>query len=142
MQQYTQAAGQRAPANGAATPRRPGATRGVFATIELSRPIDSHDGPRASIDVAEPTFGDWIDCGPLFRRIAEVEEATGKVRVEVIDRPEALMAWIRRLTGLHDAEVRQMTPRDSQALRSVVMDAANEFDQAGNSPPAPTSSSS
>jgi len=128
-----------------ATPLRAGATlagREIAVRIELARPLIGHQGNISVIELKEPNLGDYIDCGPLLKRIAHDNRATGgELRIEVVEDQARLMAWTVRLSGLPEALLRTLGPKDARAVLTEVARLVEEFD-AGNSRSAPTSSSS
>lgn len=110
----------------------------VLVEIELSRPLPGHAGPISVITLREPTFGDFIDCGPIRRQIAGDPRASGGMKIEIIEDVDAIMRWINRLSGIPEAILRALSPRDAYAVKSQIAAIFNEFDQ-GNSQAAPTS---
>jgi hypothetical protein len=113
----------------------------VAVRIELKRPLAGHQGTISVIELKEPTLGDYIDCGPTVRRVAHDPRVAGELRVEIVEDTAALMSWATRLSGQPEAVLRTLSPADGRAVLSEVGRLVAEFDQ-GNSPSAPTSSSS
>ncbi len=114
----------------------------VAVRVELATPMSGTRGPIDTLDIREPTFGDYLDCGPLTRNIAmRPSEDQSEMRVEVIEDHNALMRWMCRLTGQPEAVLRQMRPRDAFAVRKEIGRIVAEF-ELGNLPSVPTSSSS
>lgn len=113
----------------------------IVVRIELTAPLLGHHGAIGVLELKEPTFGDYLDCGPLVRNIAMDPQGEGKMKVEVVDDTEALAQWAQRLTGQPQAILRTLRPRDAFALRREISRIVAEF-ELGNLPSAPTSSSS
>lgn len=110
--------------------------------IELARPITGHKGLINVISLREITLGDWIDCGPVQRKVVRDPRMTdGYVTVESIDDREALMRWMIRLSGIDEAMIRTLSGVDGQAVAMETLALVAEF-EAGNFKAAPTSSSS
>jgi hypothetical protein len=114
----------------------------IAVRVELGVPLSGTRGAIGTIEIREPSFGDYLDCGPLTRNIAmRPSEDASDMRVEVVEDHNALMRWMVRLTGQPEAVLRQMRPRDAFAVRREIARIVAEFDL-GNSPSAPTNSSS
>lgn len=114
----------------------------IAVRIELARPVSGHRGAIGEVALKVPTFGDYIDCGPVQRNIAiDPTASAGAMKIEVVDDSAAMMRWMVRLSGLPEAVLRTLGPRDAFAVRREILAMVREFEQ-GNSPDAPTSSSS
>lgn len=114
----------------------------VAVRVELGVPLSGARGAISVLEIREPSFGDYLDCGPLTRNIAmRPSDDESNMRVEVVEDHVALMRWMSRLTGQPEAVLRQMRPRDAFAVRKEIARIVAEF-ELGNSQTAPTSSSS
>jgi len=109
----------------------------VAAKIELRRPLPGHNGNITEIVLKEPNLADLIDCGHLMRRILH-EPGSATMRLELVDDPAALMRWMIRLSGQHEAILRLMSIPDARAVQSEVARIVDEFNVGGNSPASPT----
>lgn len=115
------------PSNGAAYQPAPA------AVVQLANPVAGHHGMIAEIHLREPTYGDYIDCGPLIRRIlSDDPDQPGRTRIEAVEDGEALTKWICRLSGLPEAVLRLLSWRDGKAVAREVAAIIQEMD-AGNS---------
>jgi hypothetical protein len=112
----------------------------IAARIELAHPLSGHAGAIGELTLKVPTFGDFIDCGPVQRHVAR-HVGTPDFAVEIREDQDAMMRWMIRLTGQPEAILRQLSPRDAFAIRREIARMVAEFEQ-GNSGSAPTSSSS
>jgi hypothetical protein len=108
----------------------------IAVRVELTRPLTGHNGPVQVIDIREPTMGDYVDCGPLSRKMAHDPRFSHEMKIEIADNPQALMAWMVRLTGQQEAVLRQLGARDSFAVKSEIERLVSEI-EAGNSSSAP-----
>ena len=104
----------------------------MAATIELAQPLASPRGAIPVLTIRIPTYGDWMDCGPVQRNIAIDPTAGSGMKIEVIEDREAMMRWMCRLTGQAEAVLRTMGPRDAKAVRREIARLVAEF-EAGNS---------
>lgn len=128
-------------AQAATPPPLQGHADSTLVSIELSAPLTGPRGAISSLELKEPTLGDYLDCGALTRNIAMDPSGEARMRVEVVEDPQAFMRWMCRLTGQPEAVLRTMRPRDAHAIRREIGRIVAEFEM-GNLPAAPTSSSS
>lgn len=108
------------------------------ARIRLEKPIPGHHGDIAEIVLRAPTFGDYIDCGQIMRRvISDDPDRPGKLRIEPIEDQKSLMAWVSTLSGIGETQLRLMSWTDARRLAAEVMKIVQAADE-GNSPAGPT----
>lgn len=99
-------------------PVQPAAQRSVAiaASIPLSRPIQGHTGPITAIELRQPTFGDWLECGEFERHYMIGDPEAGLQKIEISVDPEAVGRWFQRLSGLHMGVLTQIALEDSRAV--------------------------
>src|SRR5690606_1066138 len=117
----------RQPAPGAAGAQ----PRNIVSTIELAKPLPGHHGEITRIELREPDFGDWIECGDLHE--TTVIDPAGMARGEpgaarVTLRPEAVAKWFQRLSGLPYAAIAKMSLKDARAVLGEVADLVESLD--------------
>ena len=110
--------------------------RTIVSTIELSKPLPGHNGEISRIELREPEFGDWIECGDIHE--TTVIDPGGMARGEpgaarVAVRPEAVAKWFQRLSGVPYASLTKMSMKDARAVLGEVVALVGSLD-AGNSP--------
>lgn len=102
-------------------------------TVELSRPIVTHKGDVRVLQIREPKFEDWINCGPVNRRIVlDPRENGGRTGVEIVEDATALLKWMMALTGLGRIVLETMPLADSRKLAAKVMALIEDIER-GNS---------
>jgi len=107
-------------------------------TIPLSKPIQSHQGPKTVLVIRQPTFTDYIANGDIDTAVASGMGADGKpTSLEVRTNHEAIMRWAATLTGFDRLVLSQLAPGDAGEMIRHVRQAILPFSQ-GNSPAAPT----
>lgn len=102
-------------------------------TIPLSKVIPGHRGDISEVTLRPPTFGDWLEIGDIQRQVffaPEIEGGQPSFRLELQE--ARVGAWIKRLSGLHDAQIAQMTMADGAAVYAAVKDLLNVVRDAGN----------
>lgn len=122
----TQAAGQ---------PKMPAMpAREVAVRIELTRPLPAHHGDVHVIELRQPEFADWIECGDMY--VTEVVDPRGVQRgdggaARVTVKPEVVALWMSRLSGLPTATLGKLPMADARAVFKEVTRLVSTLD-AGN----------
>lgn len=109
----------------------------VVSRIELAEPVAWHHDVVAAIELRRPTWGDYMDCGPILRHVTSDDpDQPGKKRSEMIEDKDAMAKWMARLSGRSETFLRLLSWRDGKALANeVVLIVA---DLQGNSERGPT----
>jgi len=114
----------------------------VAVAIDLVKRIPGHHGDISRIEIREPTFGDYVECGPIVRNVwSDDAERPGKPRMESIENPAAIMKWAVALTGIPESVLRLLGWKDARAVMGEVFAIVQELEK-GNSQAGPTTSSS
>ena len=113
------------------------APRNIVSTIELSKPLPSHNGDIAVIELREPEFGDWVECGDIHETTvidpaAMARGEPGAARVTL--RPEAVAKWFQRLSGVPFASLAKMSLKDARAVLGEVVDLVGSLDVGKSGP--------
>lgn len=113
------------------------APRNIVCTIELSKPLPSHNGDIAVIELREPEFGDWVECGDIHETTvidpaAMARGEPGAARVTL--RPEAVAKWFQRLSGVPFASLAKMSLKDARAVLGEVVDLVGSLDVGKSGP--------
>lgn len=111
--------------------------------IDLSAPLPTHTGDVRKLTLRQPKFADYIEIGDIDLVVAKGVQEDGQQPegMEVKTDYHALMRWATRLTDLDRIVLGNLAPGDAGNLMRAVRMAVAPF-QRGNSPSAPTSSSS
>ncbi|MDX2265447.1 MAG: hypothetical protein NW215_10805 [Hyphomicrobiales bacterium] len=108
--------------------------------VPLAKPIQTHQGEKREIDLREPNFRDWLECGDIQRQIARVTpgQAASEQAIEIIFDNAALARWMSALSG-HDAGVlSQLTYADARRIANAVQRIVGDAER-GNPETSPTS---
>ena len=105
-------------------PPAPAATGGppVVSQIQLAEPVAWHHDVVSVIDLRRPTWGDYMDCGPILRHVTSDDpDQPGRKRSEMIEDKEAMAKWMARLSGRTETFLRLLSWRDGKALANEVV---------------------
>lgn len=99
-------------------------------TINLTKGVETHDGLKSTIDIREPTAGDYIEVNKLPFTIR------GNGENAQIDIDFKLGAkWAERLTGLDEILISKMNKKDFVAIITAINEIlVEDGDEPGNSP--------
>ena len=101
--------------------------------VALTTAIPGHRGDISEVTLRAPSFGDWLEIGDIQRMTyidAELEGGPRSARIEIIE--ARVGAWIKRLSGLHDAQIGKLTMKDGAAVYAAVKELLNVVRDAGN----------
>lgn len=115
-------------------PKVAAASREVVARVELKHPIPGHQGDIYALEFRQPVFGDWIECGDMH--VTEVVDPRGMQRgdggaARVTLKPEAVVMWMSRLSGLPIASLNRLELSDARAAYREMLRLVSSLD-AGN----------
>lgn len=124
----------RAPAGNGYAPAQAPVREGTppVCVVELADPVAWHNEVVDRIELRRPTYGDYMDCGPILRHITSDDpDQPGKRRSEMVEDQAAMTKWMARLSGRGENFLRLLSWRDGKAIAGeTVMIVA---DLAGNS---------
>lgn len=105
-------------------------------SFKLTRPIKTAKGEIAEIELREPTGDLYLEHGPPYETVIEVDgdgAATGWRKVKPL--PAVIRAYVRFMTGLGPAEIGALHPADLQRLYSLAVETVNAAGNSADSPP-------
>lgn len=108
--------------------------RDIAVRIELSKALPGHGSDIHVIELRTPEFGDWVECGDIHE--TTVIDPAGMARGEpggarITVRPEAVMKWFQRLSGIPYAALAKMDLKDASAVLAEIVALVGNLD-AGN----------
>ncbi len=107
--------------------------------IKLTKPVEGHHGLIREIVLKEPTFGDWVECGDMFKRTLIKPAGDGIERMSLDMDTGAVARWFHRLSGQPSAVLAQLSYQDAMVIYNHVQLLVGDTSK-GNSPTPPTSS--
>lgn len=113
----------------------------IAATITLSRPLPTHKGDVRAIQLRKPTFGEFIEIGPVENLVFTNGDDDSRRMESRIDL-QRLMKWAVRLSDIDQLVLSSLDPADGYALSKAVVEIVNVFVVGGNFKSPQTSSSS
>lgn len=95
--------------------------------VELRAPLIGHHSTINEIVLREPSLGDWIDNGPVARRI--MVSRNGEDALELVEDTAALLRWMCALSGIEEALLRTMKAHDFRPVARAVFELVSGNDE-------------